>query len=149
MGNGEKARASVNERLMEGGFVDARLGQCDKQTASAGAVYCVPALSLASSLGWRPGCDTVEVKNTTFLASSSSWVFPRHTASAFLCTPRCYTKHHTVFILLLWKGWKGAECFLTLLLFKKKKKKEFLQCQKATAGGEFNYGELYWELKSS
>lgn len=69
--------------------MDARLGQCDKQPASAGAVCRVPALSPASSVRWRPGCDTVEVKNTTFLASSSSWVFS--TSHSF-----CLSLHSTL-----------------------------------------------------
>lgn len=42
LGNGEKARARVNERLMEGGFVDAWLGRCDKQTASASHCHRPP-----------------------------------------------------------------------------------------------------------
>lgn len=69
-------------------------------------------------MGLRPGCNTAEVKNTTCLTSSSSWVFPHHAASAFLCTSRCYRKlyfaSHSLYPFVV-KGLEMSRMFLDAL----------------------------------
>lgn len=51
-------------------FMGAMLSRCDKWTESATGVSGVTALSLASSVGLWPGCNSVEVIYTACLVSS-------------------------------------------------------------------------------